>query len=433
MDAYTKQDKKHYAVVKFLSDGTFSEIPTAWLCKEGETDQCWWPPRTANSTILITNCASPNTDIWSRHEIEIIKYCSSLESARKSASDAYYHTTDDERLGRGKRQLRPYNRYDSSDEEHEETQSRKFNKKQRYSCNRSNNSDEEEYEETQSRELNIKGKRLTEKNCSSAIASTLPSCPDNFGLNNNVLSTFNTHNVSQKSCGSRFNETLSKKGMESVSLSKQKEKEAEEVENIPIIFDGYVPCIEDIKENVNIKQNLQQMVHMQATVNITLQDINQRLKRIEKAILTKCVSNFDVNDNIITKFLPCSTVERIKQFESLLKTTEEAVTQFREYLLKIGGNNPKDNIQQILKKIFTNECAMNCSMKGIRNNFRVGDLNIIKIVRRDLTLRHASLTESDFDGIVAEWLRFAKQRKEREDKTKEQDNEENDVQHNVDE
>jgi len=31
----------------------------------------------------------------------------SLESARKSASDANYHTTDEERLGRGKRPLVP--------------------------------------------------------------------------------------------------------------------------------------------------------------------------------------------------------------------------------------------------------------------------------------------------------------------------------------
>jgi len=53
----------------------------------------------------------------------------------------------------------------------------------------------------------------------------------------------------------------------------------------------------------------------------------------------------------------------------------------KQYLSKTGGHNPKDNIQRILKKIFTNGCAMNCSMKGIRNNFRVGDLNMIKILR----------------------------------------------------
>lgn len=42
-----------------------------------------------------------------------------------------------------------------------------------------------------------------------------------------------------------------------------------------------------------------------------------------------------------------------------------------------------------------------------------------------------SLTESEFDNIVAEWLRFAKQRKQREDK--EQQNEQNDQNENVEE
>lgn len=69
------QEIKNYAVVKFMSDCTFSEIPTAWLSKEGDIQECWWPPRTANSANLIGNCASPNTLTWSKHEIDIIKYC----------------------------------------------------------------------------------------------------------------------------------------------------------------------------------------------------------------------------------------------------------------------------------------------------------------------------------------------------------------------
>lgn len=55
----------------------------------------------------------------------------SLESARKSASDGNYHTTDEERLGRGKRLHVPFNRHSDSDddEEYEETQPRKLKTK----------------------------------------------------------------------------------------------------------------------------------------------------------------------------------------------------------------------------------------------------------------------------------------------------------------
>lgn len=41
----------------------------------------------------------------------------------------------------------------------------------------------------------------------------------------------------------------------------------------------------------------------------------------------------------------------------------------------------------------------------------------------ELVRRHVNLTETEFDGVVAEWLRFAKQRKERDDKTKQKENE----------
>lgn len=41
----------------------------------------------------------------------------SLESARKSAADSNYQTTDEDKLGRGKRQHTSHNRYSSEEEE----------------------------------------------------------------------------------------------------------------------------------------------------------------------------------------------------------------------------------------------------------------------------------------------------------------------------
>lgn len=121
----------------------------------------------------------------------------------------------------------------------------------------------------------------------------------------------------------------------------------------------------------------------------------------------------------------------------------------KQVLSKSGGTSPKDNIQRIMKRIFTNECAIRCSWKGIRNNFRIADLFLMKIIRSmyanhlfgncekfyiavqfnckfhfmflgEITSRYAHFTESDFDSAASDWLRFAKQRKERENKTKEQ-------------
>lgn len=75
MDDDIRRNKK-YAVVKFLTDSTFSEIPIAWLLEDDDDNQlCWWPPRTCNSAILIANCATPNFSTWTQYEVEVVKYC----------------------------------------------------------------------------------------------------------------------------------------------------------------------------------------------------------------------------------------------------------------------------------------------------------------------------------------------------------------------
>ncbi|XP_029667653.1 uncharacterized protein LOC115238195, partial [Formica exsecta] len=179
---------------------------------------------------------------------------------------------------------------------------------------------------------------------------------------------------------------------------------------------GYTSLAQNVEQDLNIKQNIKQMLRMQAATNILLKDLKQRIIKVD--VIKNGALHLSESNNLIAQFLPLNTIKDVKEFESVLKTTDEAVTQFRELVSKTGGNNPKHTIQRTMKKIFTNECAMKCSWKGIKNNFRVSDLHLIKIMR-NVTLQHMNLTESEFDNIVAEWLRFARQRKQREDKEKE--------------
>lgn len=103
----------------------------------------------------------------------------------------------------------------------------------------------------------------------------------------------------------------------------------------------------------------------------------------------------------------------MKEFDALLQTSNEAVIQFNEFLSKTGGNNVRDNIHRILKKTSTNECSMKCSWKGLRNNFRISNLHLIKLIKKEVTYRYVACTEAEFENIVAEWLRFATQRNKR--------------------
>lgn len=75
---------------------------------------------------------------------------------------------------------------------------------------------------------------------------------------------------------------------------------------------------------------------MQAAANIMLKDVNQRLIKIETAFKNYSQeSTFNVvgnSDNLIEKFLPLTTIDNIKTFDVLLKTTDEAATQFVSYI-----------------------------------------------------------------------------------------------------
>lgn len=67
---------KTYAVVKFHVDNVYSEVPLSWLTLEGSKQLCFWPPRTINAKLLITNYTNPDIDTWDLYEVDVIKYCS---------------------------------------------------------------------------------------------------------------------------------------------------------------------------------------------------------------------------------------------------------------------------------------------------------------------------------------------------------------------
>ncbi|CAH0556700.1 unnamed protein product [Brassicogethes aeneus] len=98
---------KEYAIVRFVETNDFSEIPNNWIQnRNSEKITCKWPPPTVkNTNSLIKSRCSPGID-WLSYEIEILKYCDTLEKARKLAEDADY-TSSDEILGRGCRKRQP--------------------------------------------------------------------------------------------------------------------------------------------------------------------------------------------------------------------------------------------------------------------------------------------------------------------------------------
>lgn len=78
----------------------------------------------------------------------------------------------------------------------------------------------------------------------------------------------------------------------------------------------------------HVAEGMKQVLRMQAASQLTLQDIKQRILKLENALKNRSLNLPGHNDELITEFLPLTNKERIKEFESILKSTEEAVTQF---------------------------------------------------------------------------------------------------------
>lgn len=78
MDRGESVQNKKYAVVKFILDNLYSEIPASWIIFDNNKNKskCFWPPRTANTATLIANCASPNVETWHQYDIDFVKYSS---------------------------------------------------------------------------------------------------------------------------------------------------------------------------------------------------------------------------------------------------------------------------------------------------------------------------------------------------------------------
>lgn len=70
------------------------------------------------------------------------------------------------------------------------------------------------------------------------------------------------------------------------------------------------------------------MLRMQAASQLTLKDISQRLNKIEIVLKKGICNRTETNDSVIGQFLPLNTIDVIKEFDALLRTTDEAVTQF---------------------------------------------------------------------------------------------------------
>lgn len=64
-----------YAVVQFISDQTYSEVPVSWLTDDRQ--YCYWPNKAKNAAHFIEKYVKP-TKQWSKFAVAIECFCGKI-------------------------------------------------------------------------------------------------------------------------------------------------------------------------------------------------------------------------------------------------------------------------------------------------------------------------------------------------------------------
>ncbi|XP_071625649.1 uncharacterized protein [Temnothorax longispinosus] len=343
----TINNYKMYAIVHFVEEDTFSEVPTNWLDNKNNEIKCWWPTKNVTKDVLtlyISNRFPPDKTTWKLYNVDVEQYCDTWEEAIKVAENPTYKTTDDEKMGKGCR-----NNYNNSCSS--------------FSKSRIN-------KDTHS---SSKNKSKPTIKCCIPISSSLNL--KNLKDSKVLFLDENCHPLNGENIVPNFltNEDINQERL--------------------------------LQEILIIKEQCSSIRRMYTTLMATLKSIDKRLPKTEQNSSVLEGKKYD----LIEVFLPLKDLDDINYLENYISTNNAAIEQYRNFVNNIGGRTIRKNIYRVLRKIFTDDCVELCSWAGRRNNFPVYQLQLVREIQNVISLsRKVVVRDSQFDKIAASWFRGTK-------------------------
>ncbi|XP_036144337.1 uncharacterized protein LOC114255275 [Monomorium pharaonis] len=387
-----------YAVVTF-DDDLVSEVPT----------------NMKNVPSLISKRTDPDIQTWQLLTVNIEKYCASLDKARKIADDKNYTSCEESQLGKGCRTKIP-NKQIYSDDDSEEDKENEKNKQVKTKRNKRLN--QQIHKDSSGSDNN--SNNYNKEGIGKKTQLKLPQWPDinnqvdeAISLQLNESSNENNDDESERDCRrdhSPSKHSPSYRSLERSPMSSQ--IKTNQLENMIYNMRKIKEEVRKIKNDVmplvrRTDENVQTLMRMAAASDIHFTNIQQRIDDITPGVLPP------VSTDRITKCLPLKTIDEIRQMESILELKNEGesfVNEYKTFIKRIGGHTLREIVKNALSQVFTNECALQCSWKGRKDNFGVAPLCIIKHIRDVVLDMHTNYTQKEFDEAASDWLRFAKQR-----------------------
>ncbi|XP_071578849.1 uncharacterized protein [Temnothorax nylanderi] len=422
-----------YAVVIFKGDNEVSEVPSNWLETNVEESLCWWPVHCKNASTLIAKRSEPNKKSWDKLPVTIEKYCTSYEKARKVAEDASYVTTDDDQLGKGRRPVMPIRKSSSSSEDAEnENQSKTFKRIKPRDPRRNilldlpippiPNSSVETSESVRfkySHDVATKSKQVTKSHDITRVVQ--PKETEACGTDNTVLSCENNGTSVSGRYQKLSDDVLCCAIQDQCDIDKEAEDVDDSYRRIPTpvatpttgkkkhfseVATLARKALDGIEAtDLSSEEYSRIIIRMLASIQVGLRELHQKVDRGRPML--------SGNINLVTPLLPLKSIAEIEAFEKKIHENPDVKEQFNTFVRKIGGHTAREDIQRTCTKVFTNSCAELCSWKGRKENFCIEGLCIIKIMQEAILNTYPATKEIEFEEIVAEWFRFAKQRRTR--------------------
>nr|XP_023022480.1 uncharacterized protein LOC111510774 [Leptinotarsa decemlineata] len=108
------------------------------------------------------------------------------------------------------------------------------------------------------------------------------------------------------------------------------------------------------------------------------------------------------------------TLHEIQEFELQIEQDDNVETSLAHLFKSLGGRDGEDHLYRCLVQLFTNELSTQCSWFGQRGNYKIKDLNAIKILTESIISSHLSISCADIEKYAGEWFRLSRQRLNRE-------------------
>ncbi|XP_046417943.1 uncharacterized protein LOC124178550 isoform X2 [Neodiprion fabricii] len=166
-----------------------------------------------------------------------------------------------------------------------------------------------------------------------------------------------------------------------------------------------------------IEDNFNKLFKKVAEIAVEVKSLTASLNKLQTRFHDDTDTPASAELLMITDSLPFPTIDKLKDFEYQLEINATLKSSVGSYFKRIGGSGAKDTTLRILRRVFSNAVAQNCSWLGLRDNFSVQNLAIIKITK-DAVMVNYNMTDKEFEETCSEWFRQGKQRFIREEKAK---------------